>query len=459
MKRLISGLKVIFVLVMVFLLEGLGYRFTENYSNLKLTFFWGKIDASVGEKANWSIPFDGLSVKAPSSEIKNENTNHLLAEEFKYGSSVTKFGRPIRDKYEDFIGQDVNPLKDYDRRNFQNANDVTDLIFPNFTRQATEEDIKNNYARRVGDTLDYSRALLIYLEPQESITNEGANGLDHTFGFLLGEKISCMKMKVSSFTELKENVLRLRNQEPLQSKNIILWGKGEQASRIIEILSKEPDLISLAIIQDPTHMDFTEISSNKAWVYTLLSKPYLEKADSSLLSDLLSITRHARDSNFQIKSKLGGLIHRLSVDHRGTLPNAAIPALLKCIEFSEIQKPANKDNFVVVEDTDLGPDTQRNEILEESNVSDEFFEEIRLDEQLILSGDLLSEQNASISSFDCEILRAYKSAHKGDPILSGLSDQEIILQLGKQFEEMGYEIVESISEQDPIFWQLYRTLR
>ena len=112
-----------------------------------------------------------------------------------------------------------------------------------------------------------------------------------------------------------------------------------------------------------------------------------------------------------------------------------------------------------MEDTDLGPDTQRNEILEESNVSDEFFEEIRLDEQIILSGDLLSEQNASISSFDCEILRAYKSAHKGDPILSGLSDQEIILQLGKQFEEMGYEIVESISEQDPIFWQLYRTLR
>ena len=78
---------------------------------------------------------------APSSEIKIENINQLLSEEFVYESSVTKFGRPIRDKYEDFIGYDVNPLKNYDRRNFQNASDVSDLIFPN-TRQATEEDIK-----------------------------------------------------------------------------------------------------------------------------------------------------------------------------------------------------------------------------------------------------------------------------------------------------------------------------
>ena len=47
-------------------------------------------------------------------------------------------------------------------------------------------------------------------------------------------------MKVSSFTELKENIVRLRDQEPLQSRNIILWGKGEQASRILEILNNEP---------------------------------------------------------------------------------------------------------------------------------------------------------------------------------------------------------------------------
>ena len=459
MKRLITGLRVIFVLVIVFLLEGLSYRFTENYSNLKLTFFWGKIDAGIGENPSWSLPFDGLSATAPSSEIKIENINQLLSEEFVYESSVTKFGRPIRDKYEDFIGQDVNPLKNYDRRNFQNASDVSDLIFPNFTRQATEEDIKNNYARRVGDTLNYSRALLIYLEPQESTTKEGTNGLEHTFGFLLGEKISCMKMKVSSYRELKENIIRLRDQEPLQSRNIILWGKGEQASRILEILNKESNLIALAIIQDPARVDLTESSFNQSWVYTLLSKPYLDQTNSSFLSDLLSITRNARDSDFQIKSKLGGLMHRLSVDHRGTLPNATIPALLKCIEFSEIQKSDSMDNLVVVEDADLASATQRDEILEESNVSEELFEEIKLNEPLILSGDLLSEQNASVPSFDCEILRAYKSAHKGDPILSGLSDQEIILQLGKQFEEMGYEIVESISEQDPIFWQLYRTLR
>ena len=71
----------------------------------------------------------------------------------------------------------MNPLKNYDRRNFQNASDVSDLIFPNFTRQATEEDIKNNYARRVGDTLDYSRALLIYLEPQESTRRKVRMGL------------------------------------------------------------------------------------------------------------------------------------------------------------------------------------------------------------------------------------------------------------------------------------------
>ena len=77
----------------------------------------------------------------------------------------------FRDKYEDFIGQDVNPLKNYDRRNFQNASDVSDLIFPNFTRQASfEEDIKIIMPEELEIQIDYSRALFIYLEPQESTT-------------------------------------------------------------------------------------------------------------------------------------------------------------------------------------------------------------------------------------------------------------------------------------------------
>ena len=90
-----------------------------------------------------------------------------------------------------------------------------------------------------------------------------------------------MKMKVSSYRELKENIIRLRDQEPLQSRNIILWGKGEQASRILEILNKESNLIALAIIQDPARVDLTESSFNQSWVYTLLSKPYLDQTNSS----------------------------------------------------------------------------------------------------------------------------------------------------------------------------------
>jgi len=43
--------------------------------------------------------------------------------------------------------------------------------------------------------------------------------------------------------------------------------------------------------------------------------------------------------------------------------------------------------------------------------------------------------------------------------LSALTDREIILQLGKQFEEMGYEMMESISKQDPVFMRYYQSLK
>jgi hypothetical protein len=84
---------------------------------------------------------------------------------------------------------------------------------------------------------------------------------------------------------------------------------------------------------------------------------------------------------------------------------------------------------------------------------------VTLDEILPEPAEFLNEANVSQALFDCEILNAYKSVHQDDPNLSALTDREIILQLGKQFEEMGYEMMESISKQDPVFMRHYQSLK
>ena len=91
--------------------------------------------------------------------------------------------------------------------------------------------------------------------------------------------------------------------------------------------------------------------------------------------------------------------------------------------------------------------TQRDEILEESNVSEELFEEIKLNEPPILSGDLLSEQNASVPSFDWKSYGPTNQLIRATQFYQVYQIKRLFYNLVSNSRKWA-RIVESISEQD-----------
>tara|TARA_B100001248_G_C27397936_1_gene467145 strand:- start:666 stop:2039 length:1374 start_codon:yes stop_codon:yes gene_type:complete len=450
-------LRVIFVTIMILLFEGLCFRFAEDYANFKVKLFWGEINTIKGQELGWSLPFDGLDSEPPVSPINTESHSVRLAEEYDYVSEVTKFGRPIRDKYSDYCNEVKDPLKNYDIRNFNN---VSGLIFPKLVRQATEEDIQKNFARRVGDTLEYSRAIFIYVVTDEVSYLENLDSTQKTFGFLLNENIACMKVSISSTEDLKQKISFLRNEAPLQSESLILWGSDQAASNILELVCEEPGLVSLAVVKDPIDVNYTPSGKDETWVYSFLTDTFLKDTKTNSLHNLIKITEHARESNFLFGAKLGGLIRKIDETIEGNLPAEVIPCLLSCVEFASIKSRQDLDEpDRIIQEVNS---SQELSTVETSNISVNPTQDIpvvTLKATLPEPADFLNEGNASQASFDCEILNAYKSVHQDDPNLSALTDREIILQLGKQFEEMGYEMMESISIQDPVFMRYYQSLK
>ena len=450
-------LRVIFVTIMILLFEGLCFRFAEDYANFKVKLFWGEINTIKGQELGWSLPFDGLDSEPPVSPINTESHSARLAEEYDYVSEVTKFGRPIRDKYSDYCNEVKDPLKNYDIRNFNN---VSGLIFPKLVRQATEEDIQQNFARRVGDTLEYSRAIFIYVVTDEVSYLENLDSTQKTFGFLLNENIACMKVSISSTEDLKQKISFLRKEAPLQSESLILWGSDQAASNILELVCEEPGLVSLAVVKDPIDVNYTPSGKDETWVYSFLTDTFLKDTKTNSLNNLIKITEHARESNFLFGAKLGGLIRKIDETIEGNLPAEVIPCLLSCVEFASIKSRQDLDEpDRIIQEVNS---SQELSTVETSNISVNPTQDIplvTLKATLPEPADFLNEGNASQASFDCEILNAYKSVHQDDPNLSALTDREIILQLGKQFEEMGYEMMESISIQDPVFMRYYQSLK
>ena len=266
--------KMIFGIFILIFCEALSFRFIENYANFKVKLNWGDINSKALDAGRIYIPFGGLSSSPPTSVITAENTFQRILEEDGYSKSVLKFGRPARDKYFDYITEVQSPLANFDIRNFQ---DGMNLYVPSLNRFANKNDIECGYARRVGDKIEYSKAVFIEVLNEE-VSEDFDLARQKTFGFLLGQGISCLTLKVQSQNELVQRIENLREQAPRQSQNIILWGEDQTASYIVEYLLKNQDVVSLAIIKDPAKLSDAVDSSIKPWILSIVSNAYLEEA-------------------------------------------------------------------------------------------------------------------------------------------------------------------------------------
>ena len=129
-------------------------------------------------------------------------------------------------------------------------------------------------------------------------------------------------------------------------------------------------------------------------------------------------------------------------------PMDLLTLLLKCVEFNEAIDSKTKRRSKLDEiSNSTKSDKVGDRALEEKNAVS--FENS-------FSPKTLSAED---QEYDCETVRMYRRIHKDDQLLQGLTNAQIILELGKAFEQKGPESLLEITEQDPQFTEFYKLLK
>ncbi len=450
----------LWVLVII-LFEGVCFRFAEDYANFRLQLAWGDLNSSSSQSL--SLPLDHFT-KKPKGDLSLQNLQSRILEENEYSKSILSFGRPVRDHFLTFKQNAVNPLEKFDYRNLENNESyVGDVIFPGLKRVATESDVGNNFARRRGDTLEYARAILVYLHDTENgLSKNETKNLETTFSFLLERGIACVSIPFSSAKELERQILFLKSDYPLISKTVMVCGRKKSANHIMKILEKNDDLISLAILQDPSENNLLNSSRQSTWIFGLLTGPTIVDVSKGATFQMLKMVESARISNYLYQSKIGGVLRVVDPDDEDIIPAVTLPHILKCVEFYgalKIQKEKVLKLSVLVNDLN---ETELKTLSVLSNP--ESFLETELDKNvskttLFQNSFIETPIQTMNAEFDCEIVRLYRQEHKDDPELSTLSNRQIVLELGKKIEKMGDQYMDDFKSTDPKFYEFYQTLK
>ena len=63
------------------------------------------------------------------------------------------------------------------------------------------------------------------------------------------------------------------------------------------------------------------------------------------------------------------------------------------------------------------------------------------------------------ATFDCEIVRSYRQMHADNPNLDRVSNRDLVLMLGAEFEKMDGDVLEQVRAKDPDFHRFYLSLK
>ena len=447
MKNLIiRPIKFILCIYLIILFEGLCFRFVESYADFRLRMAWGEV--SEKKIIPTLLLFDHFK-ETPKGVVTLQNTNSRASEENEYTKSILSFGRPLKDRYEQFRLQVKNPLQDYVIRNLENESCRLDgVIFPKLKRSSTLEDVNNRVARREGDILEFARAMLIFAYRTEDVQQKDLFDLKYLFSFLLERGIACVSVPYSSSENLIAQIDLLKNEYALISNNLILWGLKNVTMDIVNAVNVPNDLFSMIILQYPEEISFRNLSSiNSAWLTCVFSKNSMQNFSADSFISLFEMINSARNSEYTYQRKMGGVL-QIHDDGETMVPIDLLTLILKCVEFNEAInfKKKSKSNFADLFNSTKSEKSEDKALVKKSVVS---FENSFSPKKL----------SAEEQEYDCETVRTYRSIHKDDQLLRDLTNAQIILELGKAFEQRGQESMSQITQQDPQFTEFYRLLK
>lgn len=452
MRIIIALLVVVTAALSFFLLEGICFRMIEKYSMLRLETCWGP---KLSEDLNKYLKFLPLNhFRQPpikSSEVEFSMLRAL--EEDNYACEIMSFGRPQRDDYSDFV-------KNHDpyRKSFRikDLNHIRGLMLPGLKRFPTDQEVAKGWAGRKRDQIEYAKALFVDLKPYSELSYS----LDKSVlerknqDFLLEQGIACLTLPVKNQDNLVSDLRLLKRNYPAVCQQIICRAFGNEAQILLSGCSNNPFLFNMIMVDSPNGYSVAPQVESFPWFYCVVSERFSK--DVSLLDGLLEWVTSARDSKYVYPSKIGGLMRVRDNYSSKNLTSFHIPIMMECISFFENLNEHNVRSYVLKKPTDINFDS--NKPLEVNFMKGQP-DQLDFSKINLLQTELKKLETEQSQAFDCKMVREYRELHADDKSVAQAKNRELILKIGANFEQMGSQVMQEVSEKDPLFYQFYQSLK
>jgi hypothetical protein len=452
--KFISSFLLALIILLVF--EGACFRLVEKYAELRHRVAWG-----VPGKASYNpilkiLPLDHFTAAPSLTPVSGQSDYESATAENAYAESVMSFSRPLRDRYEDYLENELEPLANFEIRDF---GPITGIVLPGLKRSATLEEVNQKMARRMGDELEYSKGILIRIISSmeaEDYETEFSN-LESSFGFVLKRGIACLVLPVQDADDVLQKIDYLQTQHKLLAENVFLWGDRRAAAYALEAARVNPEKIKAILLSDPEGVPPPPEMVGLPWLTLHLSEETISEGEG--VPSLLQWVRIGRISEKIYPSRLGGLLRIETLSETDRMPSFFVASLFQCSDYidhagSQWPNPTPFINGQVAKGTNLNP-TQEGEIDEKKP----FDFEVAKDNLREISEENETGVKPEDATFDCEIVRGYRELRQNDEKLRQVSNRDLVLLLGLEFEKMGGDVMDQIREKDPVFHRFYFSLK
>ena len=422
-RRILSSiLGIILILASLYMIEAASYRLVEPYAKFRLTLSWGDyLDSEINPYLS-KLPLDHFLEPVSSSHLLT--SREVLKRELDYSKKILGYLRPVRDRVANYLHNQTNPLASYDIRDLGL---IKSAVLPGLFRPATMHDVNQGSARRIGDKIEYSDCLFIYLTHQKR-PNELKKlfiNLEKPFGFLANEGIASVLIPASSREALLAQINYLRSNYPNIANHIFIYGESTLASWVLHICQEKPGIVKACILQNPP-ADIPPPSANGSqWLLSMVDSDY---EPNTILNEWVF---RSRSAEYFYPSRLGGLIYRKPLEVTYPLSSVVLSYTLQCKDYIK-----EAEHHWIIDPLPNEPAGDSDSVQEELN-SDQDNEAMYL----------------------CDAVRKYRILHENDSSILALSNKELILKIGKAMEALGPSAYAQLSKEDPEFVILYQSLK
>ena len=439
----------LFIILLLYLIEGACFRLVDKYAIWRLETAWGTPSKPYQNEILEKFPFDHFHV-CPTNHPKPNHLGYWIEDELLYSQKIFSFSRPLQDTYKDFEVYEDNPL---DGLKISDYDIINGLVLPNLKKYATSKDVSRGLARREGDEIETAKAIFIKVVDKsetESLDSSFKN-LESTFGFLAKHGFACCILPVFSAEDLVDRISRFKNSEPEIASKLFAWGERKAATFLMESVKLNSALWNGLILTRPEEYISPSVNTGLPWVFFEIDEEL--KFDEQSLSVLYEWIQKSRLAKNIYASRLSGLIKKIDDETVITnMPPVFVSYLIYGLNFITEMSSELETNLKPIKYTENFPTDSKYDKI------NKLFSDVEEEKADINSFDNL-ELNDVKPSFDCEMVREYREMYSDNPELLLVSNRDIILKLGLKFEEMGEGVLEQIRLKDPLFYRYYKSLR